>query len=508
MTFNNIFNIKLAPAWSMISDKIAFICNWMWRVLRFNITDAFLIPGKTLCISIEKGSIAIVHGSRFLSFYKVKHFKKYPVEEDRYPRPDEIVDAIQTNVSELSNQPIKTIIVIPAEWVFKRAADFPITIKENVPEAVRFELDRLTPLNAEDAYYDYHVAGEQNGRLNVIINVTKRKLINEYRDVLKRKGIDVKIVTPSTSATNTLIRYLFKKQNYIFVARDKRCFSGEFCVDGESAHLFLGESGVEDSESVAEAIVEEIKPIMRMIKKTGKTIHFITSDDNITDLGLGRRISIPEKKLTEIIKKFKLSEKVTNIPYTVLGGLVGSLQRIRNTTNLLSNGTHDSQKAPFLVTGILFLLIVGLMIANVIAPMNMEEERLREIERQMMTLKDEVGKVEAIRKQKDMLYEEVETIREFKDSNYMMLTFVKELTSIIPKTSWLSRIRITEDKVHIEGYSMSSPADLLQKMEESDYLRKVEFASPTFRDRGMNADKFVIMGNIEGLEVEDDEKKE
>ncbi len=154
------------------------------------------------------------------------------------------------------------------------------------------------------------------------------------------------------------------------------------------------------------------------------------------------------------------------------------------------------------------MLIVGLMIANVIAPMNMEEERLREIERQMMTLKDEVGKVEAIRKQKDMLYEEVETIREFKDSNYMMLTFVKELTSIIPKTSWLSRIRITEDKVHIEGYSMSSPADLLQKMEESDYLRKVEFASPTFRDRGMNADKFVIMGNIEGLEVEDDEKKE
>ncbi len=75
-------------------------------------------------------------------------------------------------------------------------------------------------------------------------------------------------------------------------------------MDGESAHLFLGESGVEDSESVAEAIVEEIKPIMRMIKKTGKTIHFITSDDNITDLGLGRRISIPEKKLTEIIKKF------------------------------------------------------------------------------------------------------------------------------------------------------------------------------------------------------------
>lgn len=508
MTFNNIINIKLVPAWSMISNRIVFLCNWMWKVLRFNITDAFLIPGKTLCISIEKGRISIIHGSRFLFVYTVKHFKKYPVEEDRYPRPDEIVDAVQSNFNELSNQPIRTIIVIPTEWVFKRAADFPITIKENVTDAVRFELDRLTPLSPEDAYYDYHVAGEQNGRLNVIINVTKRKLINEYRDVLKRKGIDVKIVIPSTSAINILIRYLYKKRNYIFINREKKLFSGEFCVDGVSAYLFLGESAAKDSQSVAEAILEEINPILRIIKSTGRTIHFITSDDNITDLGLGRRISIPEKKLTEIIKKFKLSEKVTNTPYTVLGGLVGSLQRIRNTTNLLCNGTHDPQKPPFLVTGILILLIVGLMIANVIAPMNMEEKRLREIERQMMTLKDEVGKVEAIRKQKDMLYEEVETIHEFKDGNNMMLTFVKELTSIIPKTSWLSRIRITEDNVHIEGYSTSSPADLLQKMEESECLRKVEFASPTFRDRGMNADKFVITAKIEGLEVEDDDKKE
>ncbi len=508
MTFNNIINIKLVPAWSMISNRIVLLFNWMWRVLRFNITDAFLIPDKTLCISIEKGSISIVHGSRFLSVYTVKHYKKYAVDKDRYPRPDEIVDAIQSYVSKLPNQPIKTIIVIPAEWVFKRAADFPLTVKENIPDAVRFELDRLTPLSPEDAYYDYHVTGEQNGRLNLIINVTRRKLVNEYRDILKRKGIDVRIVMPSTSATNVLIRYLYKKQNYIFITRNKRCFSGEICLEGVSAYLFLGESAAEDSEVVAEAILKEINPILRIIKSTGKTLHFITSDAHITDLGLARRISIPEKKLTEIIKKFKFSEKATNIPHTALGGLVGSLQRIRNTNNLLCNGTHDIQNPPFLVTIILILLIVGLITANVIAPMNMEEKKLREIERQMMTLKDEVGKVEAIRKQKDMLYEEVETIREFKDNSYMMLTFVKELTSIIPKTSWLSRIRITEDSVHIEGYSTTSPADLLQKMEESEYLRKVEFASPTFRDRGMNADKFVIMAKIEGLEVEDDEKKE
>ncbi|PKN35744.1 MAG: hypothetical protein CVU61_02670 [Deltaproteobacteria bacterium HGW-Deltaproteobacteria-19] len=508
MTFNNIINNKLSPAWSMITSRTVLLYNWIWKVLHFNITDAFLIPVKSICISIEKGSISIVNGSRFLSVYTVKHFTKYPVEEDRYPRPDEIVDAVQANARELSNQPIRTIIVIPAEWVFKRAADFPITIKENVPDAVRFELDRLTPLSPEDAYYDYHVAGEQNGRLNVIMNVTKRKLVNEYQDVLKRKGIDVKIVTPSTSAIDVLIRYLYKKRNYIFINRAKKLFSGEFCMDGVPVYLFLGESGAEDSQSVAEAILEEINPILRIIKNTGKPIHFITSGDNITDLGLGRRISIPEKKLTAIVKKIKFSEKAINIPYTALGGLVGSLQRTGNTTNLLCNGTHNAPKSPFLVTGMLFLLIVALIIANVIAPMNMEEKRLREIERQMMTLKDEVGKVEAIRKQKDMLDEEVETIREFKDSNYMMLTFVKELTSIIPKTSWLSRIRIAEDNVHIEGYSTSSPADLLQKMEESEYLRKVEFASPTFRDRGMNADKFVITAKIEGLEVEDGEKKE
>jgi hypothetical protein len=59
-------------------------------------------------------------------------------------------------------------------------------------------------------------------------------------------------------------------------------------------------------------------------------------------------------------------------------------------------------------------------------------------------------------------------------------------------------VRVTETTVEIEGYA-SSATELLPKLEASKLFRKSEFASPTFRDARMNADRFVIKMEIKGV---------
>ena len=119
--------------------------------------------------------------------------------------------------------------------------------------------------------------------------------------------------------------------------------------------------------------------------------------------------------------------------------------------------------------------------------------------------KEDVKKVETLKKDTETLNEEISTINNFKENSPMALNLIRELTAVLPKTAWLTRIRITETAVNIEGYAESATG-LLSKLEASKYFKKAEFASPTFRDARQNADRFIIKMEIEGVKKEEIKK--
>jgi Tfp pilus assembly protein PilN len=123
-----------------------------------------------------------------------------------------------------------------------------------------------------------------------------------------------------------------------------------------------------------------------------------------------------------------------------------------------------------------------------------------------MLRKGEVKKVQALKKEVDSMDKEIVTITDFKENRPMALNVLKELTSILPKNAWLSRVRITQTNVELEGYA-SSATGLLPKIEASQYFKKAEFASPTFRDTRMNADRFNIKTELEGVKKDETKKK-
>ena len=79
----------------------------------------------------------------------------------------------------------------------------------------------------------------------------------------------------------------------------------------------------------------------------------------------------------------------------------------------------------------------------------------------------------------------------------MTLDLLREVTRIVPTNVWLTRIRITDAQVNLEGYAPSATV-LVPKLEESRYFKKVEFAAPTFRDPKQNMDRFQVKMELEG----------
>jgi general secretion pathway protein L len=105
--------------------------------------------------------------------------------------------------------------------------------------------------------------------------------------------------------------------------------------------------------------------------------------------------------------------------------------------------------------------------------------------------------VEALKKEIEELNSEVLKINSFKENRTMSMDILREFTTVLPKTVWLTRAKITETTIDMEGYA-GTATELLQKLEASKYFKKVEFASPTFRDTRLNMDRFIIKMEIEG----------
>ena len=83
----------------------------------------------------------------------------------------------------------------------------------------------------------------------------------------------------------------------------------------------------------------------------------------------------------------------------------------------------------------------------------------------------------------------------------MSSNILKELTLMLPKNAWLTRARVFESQVNIEGYSPSATS-LIPRLEASPLFQKVEFSAPTFHDPRQNMDRFQIKMELEGFQQE------
>jgi len=226
---------------------------------------------------------------------------------------------------------------------------------------------------------------------------------------------------------------------------------------------------------------------------------------------LQERINVPVRFIGEMDLKLQLlnTGNVTEVPYTAIGGALESLWHNAEGMNLLDKGIHKPHKTPFAATIVLFSILAALCVFWLISPLQIEEKKIEAIDREIMARRDEVKKAEVLKKDLEGVEKEISTINSFKSSRPMVLNLIREMTGVLPKNTWLSRLRITDTTIEIEGYSASA-TEILPKLEASAYFKKAEFSSPTFRDTRLNADRFIIKMEIETSPEEKvkNEKKE
>ncbi len=496
---------KLTAAAAESAARLATLWQPLKKVLTFSIADEALFPAKCLSVSIEKGVLSVAYGSRLFSKIRIRGHKSYPLEGD-FPTPEGLASSVALAVDALGVPKAEITLGIPKTWAVIRNAEFPSTVAESISDVLSYEIDRFTPFKSEEAFYDFRVVSGDGEKLCLLLAAVKADLLSPYVSALEEKGFTVKRVTVNLSSVGTLCRFADKCMDSVFVKVKEKEYEGTVFSEGYVTSAFAGSFGAADERARLDAIMAEIDPLMEAQKKEGKspTVMVSLRDRNPSFKEMLKlKAAAPLEFLEET--EIPLGVPARDIPYEAAGGVVESLWPKARGLNLLAKGRREKERQPVAVSIVLVAALVVLGIIYLVSPLRIEGNRIQEIDRQIDMRKEDVRKVEALKKDIENAQAEISTIEDFRAARPMTLTIIRELTTILPKSAWLTRVRITETTVEIEGYA-SSATELLPKLEASKYLQKVEFSSPTFRDARMNADRFNIKMEIEGVKKKEEEK--
>ena len=478
------------------------------KLLTASLADGTLFPDKSLCISMGIEGISICYGSKFLSRIRISGYRNILSEENRYPDPEDFASAVFSAVKELKVSKTDITLSIPKAWAIIQPVEFPLAVKKDLSNAVSYELDRLTPFSPENTLYDFTIQGEKDGKICLILIAAKAELVNRYIEALAGKGLRVKRITVNLSGISTLLTSMEKGSDFIFIQTGKYCYEGGLITNGAVVSGFTGCFSEDEKPGLEDAVSKEINTAINSHDTHDKPLRIIADFVNGTGITQENKFTMPVQNLRHMDMKLlpaaKNRQDVKKIPCMAAGGMVESLQSKAVKPDLLSKGIHKESETPVALTVFLLTAILAMGIYHIIMPLRVEKQRLHEIDRQIMSIKDEAGKVEKLKKEVELLESEIAAIDNFKNNSPMFLSIMKELTTILPTNAWLTRIRITEAMVEIEGYA-DAATDIMPKLEASSYFRKAEFTSATTRDPKKNVDRFAIKMEI-GSDIKD--KKE
>lgn len=482
-----------------VSSALTGMWAPVWRVLSFSPADDLIAHKKTISASIDTGKIAIAYGSRFLSRVSIKGTKEYSFEEGRFPRPEDLVSSLALAANEFRSSATDVTLVIPKAWAIIKTIDFPSTVKENLKGVISYEMDRLTPFLPEEAFFDFRVIKEHGDRITLLLMASRADNIRPYIKALNESGFNVSSITINLSATATLCRHKERKDDVVFIEVNEKGYEGALVEGGAITSVFFENTMGNDGRKKIESASSELKKALELAKGHGRSPHIYAllkdKDPSVRELF----------KLQAPAGINFLGEKAgdQDMPYAAVGGVLESLWHGARGLNLLKEGRIERPGTPMALTMLLCAGLLAMAVLYIMNPLQVEKKRLSLIENQLMLKKDEVRKVEDLKKDVGLIEKDIAVIDNFKGNRPMALSLFKELTTVIPKTAWLTRVRVTDTTVEIEGYA-NTATELLPRLESSKLFRKAEFSSPTFRDTRMNSDRFVIKMEIEGITQQKD----
>jgi Tfp pilus assembly protein PilN len=477
------------------------------RIFALSLADDRVGRTRAIVLCPGEAGLCIAAGSSLFSRIRVTAVRQQDRGEAPFPTPEEIASEAALFVKDLRMAGVPATLVLPKGWAIMMTAELPAATKDTLSDVVAWELDRLTPLSADRALWDFRVLDEQGVMLRLALAAVRTDRVEPYLRALRERGIEVNRVTVDLSTLATLSRYLQGGRKAAVIRIGSGGFDSTTVIDGVAAGVSAGSFAGKTGSPVEEVLREMERLAGQRAGDTeepaAQTGHMapVPPDEGSPGIfalidapgfeAIRERTTLPVTILNDADLRIRLPDGSAGIPCAAFGGLLESLWAGARGFNVLAKGREAKRRPPLTLTALLCVAIVLAGALWLLAPMQLEERRIAQLDQLIALQRDDVKKAEALKKEVDDLEGEIAAIRKFKQERPPSQDVLKELTVLLPKSAWLSRAYVGEKEMVIEGYAASA-SELLQRLEDSPLFQKVEFAQPTMKDTRTNAERFVI----------------
>lgn len=169
---------------------------------------------KYLGIDLSDLSIKIVQLEKNNANDSVRAYSFLPVpagciEDGKIIDKQKIAETIRLAIKKAAPKEIdtkKAICSLPESKVFLRVLFIPKMEKEEIGEAIKWEIEASIPLSVDQVYYDWQIIGEVENKQSILTVAISREIVDDLLDVLKLAKLEAYgLETESIAVAKSLI---------------------------------------------------------------------------------------------------------------------------------------------------------------------------------------------------------------------------------------------------------------------------------------------------------------
>lgn len=145
-------------------------------------------------LSIKLASLSGQKNNIKLASFGREEIPEKVIENGAVKKEEELIDVLRHTIEQARGEKLKTkncIVSLPETESYIRVVQLPKIKRDEIAEAIKWELEANIPVSLADVYYDWQEIQIPNasGQLNILIGALPKTLVDPYLSVIKKAGL-------------------------------------------------------------------------------------------------------------------------------------------------------------------------------------------------------------------------------------------------------------------------------------------------------------------------------
>ncbi|MBI2875703.1 MAG: pilus assembly protein PilM [Candidatus Tectomicrobia bacterium] len=444
----------------------------------------------SLGIEIREEAVVLAYLRKTFQRVQLAGQKVIPLEGDARERDKCLVQGIKDFLAQHRLRPHRVTLGLPRSLVFLRFLELPPVSPEDLFQMLPYELERHLPFSVGDIYFSYQILGRGEEQ-KILLVAVKRETLDRYLELLDWVGLRPQVVDMTSLATCNALGYKREsgaEESWALV--DLGGHQMELTLFGEGMLRYSRMVPLPDPASWIDQLKEEWRIAKHHANGNDRMASPVPSQVLLSGTGarqelctqLQQALGYPSFTPQLPLGILPPGEKDLHVPsfITPLGLALRGVARLRFQVNLLPAEEEKKPEARGLAVGITLTLLtstLALALALFYGEYRRDQAALKELNQAVAALKPRVAAVQRLQKEVGHYQSRIAAFRDLAGSRVSQLQLLKDITTIVPPTVWLTNYLFSENKIDLSGQADSASV-LISLLEGSPLLRNVQFDSP------------------------------